>query len=108
MANPFNIFAGQETKHKIAALQGAEVTLKTLSIAESAEVEALVYSKGFGEDGKPIIDIPSINQAKLMRVSKALVNPKMSVKELEALGVGSMEAIDELIEIMSPKVAEGN
>jgi len=107
MANPFDIFSNTETKHKIAALQGAEVTLKTLSIAENAEVEAIVYNKGFDDSGKPIISIEDINKGKIARVSKALVKPQMSIKELEALSFTSMEAINEIIDILTPKEDEG-
>ncbi len=107
MSNPFNQFAGTETKHKIAALQGAEVTLRTLSLSESAEIDAILYSQGFGDDGKPILSIESINKAKIVRVSKALVIPKMSVKELESLSISSLDAINEIVDILTPKVDEG-
>ena len=107
MSNPFNQFAGTETKHKIASLQGAEVTLRTLSLAESAEIDAILYSQGFGEDGKPILSIESINKAKIVRVSKALVSPKMSVKELESLSISSLDAINEIVDILAPKADEG-
>ena len=103
MANPFTtMFQGKETTHNIQALNGAEVKLRTLSLADNAEIEAIIYSKGLDENGKPIISIEDINSAKILRVSKSLVNPKMSVKELNALSVGSMDAINEIMDIINP------
>lgn len=108
MKNPFEQFNGKETKHKIEALGGAEVTLRELSLADNAEIEALLYKEGFNDDGKPIMSITNINKAKLMRVSKALVVPVMTMEHLETLSLHSLNAINEIADIVNPRVDEGN
>ena len=108
MKNPFERFNGKENKYEIAALGGAEVTLRELSLADNAEIESLLYKEGFNDDGKPIMNISNINRAKLMRVSKALVIPTMSIEQLEGLTLHAMEVINEIADIVNPRVDEGN
>lgn len=100
--NPFDLFKSTQTKHTIAALNGAEVTLRTLSLAENAEVDAILYAGGFNDDGTPIISMENITKAKLARVAKSLLEPKMTIAQLNALSVSSMEAINEITEIINP------
>ncbi len=102
--NPFEQYKPTETKHHIVALN-AEVTLKTLSLNESMRVDAILYKEGF-DDGKPNITMEAIQEAKLLRVSLALVKPKMSVKELKALPKDAMKAIDEIADLLNPAAVE--
>ena len=104
--NPFDLFKPTETSHKIAALNGAEVTLKTLSQAEKAEIDAVLYSGGF-EDGKPVLSMEALNKANIVKLSKILVEPKMSIKDLERLSVEVDSAFKEIIDLVTPKVEEG-
>ena len=107
--NPFEQYKPTETKHHIVALN-AEVTLKTLPLNESMRVDAILYKEGF-DDGKPNITMEAIQEAKLLRVSLALVEPRMSVKELKALPKDAMKAIDEIAEVLTPTIVddkEGN
>ena len=106
--NPFDTFKGAESTHKIKSLN-AEVTLRTLSLNDTLRVEAILFKDGF-DDGKPNISMEAITEAKLLKVSLALVKPKMSVTELKALPKEAMEAINEINEILSPveEEKEGN
>ena len=107
MANPFDTYTPTETKHHIKAFN-SEVTLKTLSLNDSMRVDSILYKEGF-DDGKPNITIDAIAESKLLRVSLALVTPKMSVKELKALPKEAMAAIDEIADLLIVKVDdEGN
>jgi len=109
MANPFDMFKAEETTHTIKALNGAKITLKNLSLQESTRVDTIMYTKGFKDDGTPILSMEDITAAKLLRLSLALVEPTMSVKDLESLSIQSMEAINEITDIINPpRVDEGN
>ena len=107
MSNPFEMYKPTETKHHIKTLK-AEVTLKTLSLADSARVDAVLYKDGFNDDGAPQVTIEAITEAKLLRVSLALVEPKMSVTDLKALPKEAIEAVNEISEILTAEPKEGN
>ena len=106
-ANPFSMFTPSETVHKVKALNNASITVRDLTQAEKAAIDGIMYSEGFGTDGKPQLSIEAIGKANLMKISKVLVEPKMSVKELEALSVEASSAFTEILELISPKVDEG-
>ena len=105
--NPFDTYKPTETKHHIKTLN-AEVTLKTLSLSDSSRVDAILYKDGFTDEGAPQVTIEAITEAKLLRVSLSLVEPKMSVTELKALPKDAMEAINEITEIITAEPKEGN
>ena len=104
--NPFSMFTPKETKHKIEALGGAEVTLVELTQAQKAEVDAILYSNGFGDDGKPKLDLNDINRANTLKLSLSLLEPKMSVKELNTLSVDATGAFSEILKLTNPEVEE--
>ena len=108
MANPFDIYKATETTHFIKALN-AEVTLRSLSLAESARIDEVLLKDGFKDDGKPNVTYDSLQKSQLLRVSLSLVKPKMSVKDLGLLPKDVKVAIDEIIEILTPtETQEGN
>ena len=104
MTNAFSKFAPGETKHKIKALDGAEVTLRELTLKEVKEL-ANEMIKGMDADGNPEIDYEKANSSQMTKVSMALVDPKMSVEDLEALGRGAKAAIDEIFAIVDPETS---
>ncbi len=98
MSNPFNKYKSNPTVHFIESL-GAEVTLRELTYGE-AEKFLKEAVKGEEKDGTPILDMEAIAGALLAKVSLALVEPKMSVEDLEALSVSSREALMEIAKIV--------
>ena len=105
MPNAFDKYSATETKHKIEALDGAEVTLKELTLKEVKEI-ANEMIKGMDADGNPIIDFEKANSSQMKKVSMALIEPKMSVADLEGLGRGAKAAIDEIFAIVDPDTAK--
>ena len=108
MGNPFDKFKPVETVHHIESL-GAEVTLRQLTVKEVADATAAVI-KEVDKDGNPIMDFKALSKIKLLKVSQALVKPKMTVSHLETLSKSASEVIDEIINIVDPivDVDEGN
>ena len=104
MANVFDIYAPSESKHKIKALDGAEVTLRELTLKEVKEI-ANGMIKGTDADGNPDIDYEKANQSQMKKVSMALVDPKMTIADLEKLGRGAKAALDEIFAIVDPDTA---
>lgn len=105
MANAFDKFKGSETKHVIKAMDGFEVTLRQLSLKEASKI-ANSMIKSVSKDGIPEMDIEKAGQVKLMKISAALVDPKMTVAQLEALSTDAREALDEIYAIVDPAAAE--
>ncbi len=104
MANVFDKFNGVTTVHKIKALDGAEVTLRELTHKESKELLQEMV-KGVDSDGNPDVDFAGALDVKLKKISLALVDPKMSFTDLEALGNSSQAALDEIYTIVDPETA---
>ncbi len=93
------------TTHKISALDGAEVQLKSLTIKEIKTI-AKDMIKGSDKNGEPIIDYEKAGDSQLKKISLALVEPKMTMAELEALSNSAKDALDEILAIVDPKTAE--
>jgi len=110
--NPFLAFMGVEKKTaKIEALGGAEITYRDLTLAETDGFTKKMI-KGIGQDGKPEIDFNVASEIKYEKVSKALLEPKMTVEELKSMhGSKAADAINEIIELIEPmpdEEEEGN
>jgi hypothetical protein len=96
LANVFAQFAGHEPKTaKIKALDNAEIKYRTLTMKEADDFQKKTI-KGFDSDGKPQFDFDAIGDIRNEKISLCLLEPKMTIKELEAL---SSEASKALIEI---------
>lgn len=104
MANAFDKYTVSESKHKIKALDGAEVTLRELTLKETKEL-ANDMIKGVDGEGNPIIDYEKANISQITKVSMALIDPVMSVDDFEKLGRGAKDAIDEIFAIVDPDTA---
>jgi len=96
-SNPFDIFTTSEQTITVDALGGAEVTIKTaLTVAEQLKVDELLYANmGTTEDGRPFFNPADHAKAQVQAVSFLLIEPKMSVQQLNKLA-GAEKAISEI------------
>jgi len=101
--NPFTKYKATERTIKVKAL-GADVKIKSLSLADSKRVDEVLYRNGFKDGGEPNFTMDDITEAKLLKVSLSLVEPQMSVTDLKELPAEAMEAIDEI----ATAINEGN
>ena len=92
MGNPFDAFKAKTKKINVKALENAEVEIKELTVAESNEL----FKELFNEEGK--YDSSKALAVRLKKVSMAMVKPKMSIEDLEALGAKANMAITEISE----------
>lgn len=108
MANPFTKFVTKSKKVKIVALGNAMVEVREPTISEVADFYKLLT----GEDGK--FNNANFLDAKIERVANCMVEPKMSIEELKALGSSSADAIGEVYDAIEALItkpegdAEGN
>ena len=105
--NPFDQFLITPKEYEIKSL-GATVTLRKLSLEQSQSfLDKSV--KGMDKDDNPIIDLAGIRESNFEKVSLALMDPKMTVKQLKSLGSGAKEVMTELLDIIDPlpKAEEG-
>jgi len=100
MSNPFDQFVIQDKEYEIKSL-GATVTLRKLTLEQSQSFMDKAV-KGMDKDDNPIIDIKAIQEGNFAKVSMSLVNPKMTVKQLKALGSGAKDVITEIVNIVDP------
>lgn len=78
---------------------GGEVVIQQLSIKEKGEIEALIYGNSTPkelEKGTFKLDIKSLMASRMKAVSCSLVEPKMSVEDLESLTGDASEGINEI------------
>lgn len=75
------------------------VEIRELNAGEFIEINSIIMDGSVKEDlidGKMNVSIANVEKAKFTRVSKALVNPKLSVEELESLGESAIAGINEI------------
>lgn len=104
MSNPFVKFATKKQKVKIKSLNDYEVEVREPTILEVSEF----LKELLDENGNVITS--KFMTAKLKRVSECMINPKMSIDELTALGATSSDAINEVYEAIESLIVkqEGN
>jgi hypothetical protein len=95
MANIFDKFKVNTKKVKIDALDGAEITIQELTVAQSTEFQKRVIS-GIDGDGKAELNYDELADIKLEKVALAMVEPKLTLEELKALSSTANKAIDEI------------
>ncbi len=103
--NVFDVYKPKEKKFKIKALGDQEITLVDLSLEESTEISQQVV-KGVKDDGQPDIDLKEANLTKYRKISKALIDPKMTTKQLRGLAEAASEALDEIYALVDPIAAK--
>lgn len=94
MSNLFDKFKTAEKVVKVKAL-GADVTIRELTVAESNDFYKMIIT-GYGDDGKPEVNLNNLAEVKLQKVSACLLDPKMTIDELKGLGSGASTAIEEI------------
>lgn len=100
--NPFDAFAVTERKVVIEALDNYEVTLKDLTIAEADGYNKRLL-KDYTGKGDPVIDLEEATKINYEKVAKALIDPKMTVAQLQALGTQGSKAITEIVKAIDGK-----
>jgi len=96
-------FNTSKTKEIYVKAWGAKVTIKKLTIAEEDKVQSSLLQDATPEelkDGKIKVKISNAQESNLLRVSYALVKPKMKPAELGALSVEAQKGIDEIIKAL--------
>lgn len=106
--NVFDRFVTDERTIAVEALDGAEVTIRELTVAERKRVDAeLMKDAIVGEKGQLRPKPSSYQNSQILAVSLGLVEPKMSIQKLEKLSAGAVDAIAEIYEaILSIDEAE--
>ncbi len=102
--NVFDEYRPSDKVYEIAALGGAEITLRDLSLEEGLEIGQLSLT-GMNPDGSPIVNTKEANLSKYRKISAALVDPVMSVDDLLSLSNQSSDALDEIFALVDPQTA---
>lgn len=104
-----NIFAKYQTNTKVIkvkALDNAEVTIRELTLNESNEF----YKRLVGEtnaDGSMNFNYKEMFAIKVDKVAAAMIEPKMTSKELYLLSESATEAINEISDAIDGFSSEG-
>jgi hypothetical protein len=107
--NPFDIYKPAERTVHIKALN-SDVTLRDLTMVENDELTKLLL-KGFSGKGEPTVDMEQATLNNYKKIAMALIEPKVTVEELQALGTKAADAIVELVKVIDGREdepAEGN
>ena len=98
--NPFDQYVIEAKEYEIKSL-GATVTLRKLTLSQSEEFMDKSV-KGLDKDDNPIIDMAGIRESNYAKVSLALVDPKMTIKQLKGLGSDAKDVMVEILDIIDP------
>jgi len=77
------------------------VEIRELTVSESNDIQALMLKDSTSQDladGKVNVSIGKFEEAKTRAVSMALVNPKLSEAEINSMGSGAKDGINEIYE----------
>lgn len=81
-----NPFAKFKTNTKTVEIKNfGSVTLRQQTIAEAHEYNASIY-KDFGFSDKPKVDVIAVAKANLQKVANSLLEPKVTLEDLQGLG----------------------
>ncbi len=87
---------------EVTLSNGTVIQIKKLSYGQSQTISNASI-KNISSDGTPEIDFEEAQRSKFKKISAALVEPKMTVKQLEALSEEADDIIDEIFAIVDPK-----
>lgn len=99
--NPFLALKPSTRKIKVEALDGAEVEIRDLTVKESADLFKMLLNDKGEFTSKNSLDI------RTLKVSMCMVQPKMSVDELSALGAKANKAIAEISDAIDSQGEDG-
>ena len=102
--NIFDVFAVANQTVFIEAL-GSEVTFRPITKKESDAYTKRLLGDYDGK-GDPIIDIGEANKINSEKVAKCLIDPKITVDELNAYGTGIDKAIAEIVKHIDGRADE--
>ena len=104
--NIFAQFAGHEVKTAtIEALDGAEIKYRTLTIKEADDFQKKMI-KSFNDEGKPELNFDAMSKVRNEKIALCLIEPKMTVKELEELSAEAGKALAEIEALVSELESE--
>jgi len=107
MANPFLKYTLKTKEIKVKALNDAKVTIQELSVGKSNDYYGRLFSN-LDAEGKPVLNTGEIVKVKLEKVAEAMIEPKMTVEELQGLSVKAGNAISEISDAIDELSNEGN
>jgi len=93
-------FGKQDTVIRVEAWD-TDVTINQLSISQGIQVQAELFKGQSIADmgnGKVNVSIDAVSKSTILAVSLALVEPKLSVKELSDMGQDGLAGINEIKE----------
>ena len=96
--NPFDIFIAAEKTVLIKGLD-AEITFRELTMAEADGFNKRLL-KDYNGKGDPTIDLAEATKINYEKIAMSLIKPKISVEELEALGVTATKTIAEIVKVI--------
>lgn len=91
---------GQKTKTiTVEAWDNMEVEIKQLSVGEGMKVQATLFKgqslKDMGS-GNVNVDLEALSKSTIQAVSYAMVEPKLTIKDLESMGNDGLVGINEV------------
>lgn len=93
--NPFDQFAGETKEITVKALGGKKVTIREMNYEEAVSFSERLFS-GVDTDGSAKIDTKEYIAMRVEKVALCMVEPKMTVDELNALPAKAGGAITEI------------
>ena len=102
--NPFDAFQTTEKIVHIEALE-ADVKLRDLTMAEADAFNARLL-KGYTGKGDPEIDMAEATKINYEKVALAMLEPKMTVAQLQALPTSASKAIGEIVKAIDGREDE--
>ena len=99
--NPFDAYKTEEKKVFIEALN-SEITYRELTMLEADNFNKRLL-KNYDGKGDPTIDLEEATKINYEKVALALVEPKMTVKDLQGLPTSAAKAIAEIVKAIDGK-----
>lgn len=99
--NPFDAFIASEKTTHIKAL-GADIKYRELTMGESDAFNKRLL-KDYDGKGDPTIDLAEATKINYEKIEKCLIEPIMSVENLQALGASASKAINEIVKVIEGK-----
>lgn len=108
--NPFDVYNASETKKAFVKELNSEVEYRELTMAEADAFNKRLL-KDYKGSGDPVVDIAEATKISYEKIALALVSPKMTVKDLQALPTSASKAISAIARLIDGNEAvdeEGN
>ena len=103
--NPFDVFKPEVKTAHIKALN-ANITYRELTIRELDKFNKSMVESYDAKTNEPKVDMDIALDVKYEKVSAMLVEPEMSVEALKELNGHAQDAIEEIIDLLTPEDTE--